>query len=344
MLSEASHSSIAAKIKVMYGRRITPAIYGDLLKKRTVAEISALLKETESYANVLAGVDPNLLHRDQLEGMLRKELYNEHLKLIKFSQRDDKTLLKLILKKYEIDQILSFLRFLKSDRANEFIYSIPQYIIEESEIKFEKLSGCNSYDDFLETIKPTHYYKQLKNCDFEKPEIMSVLESVLSTGYYASFFQIIKKYGKEVGKDIMRTVGSKIDISNIIHIIRLKKYYNTSSFDILIQLIPYNHRITKTVLKAMAEAKTVEDIYEMIDKTVYAKLFSENKFPFIEEYLYKAVYEISYKFLIFGAPSVVIPVAYLNLKETEIKNLITIIEGKRYQLEADEIRGHLIGI
>ena len=72
-----SSNTISAKAKSMYGKRLTDADYKDMLRRSSVSDIAAYLKENTSYQTALAQVDTHNIHRGQLENLLLRELFNK---------------------------------------------------------------------------------------------------------------------------------------------------------------------------------------------------------------------------------------------------------------------------
>ncbi|MEG0770383.1 MAG: V-type ATPase subunit [Clostridia bacterium] len=338
-----SHNAITAKIRVLYGKRITKSEYGELLKKVTVNEIAAFLKETKAYKEVLENVDSSLLHRGQLESLLRRSFFNEQLSILKFSQNEDTAFLKNLISKYEIEQILSFFNFLKSKRTNEFIYSVPDYIVEYSKINLTGISGCSSFEEFKELISGTEYESIFRNYIPENDNDYSSLEKLLYSFYYAKIFKNIDKFSSYKA-NVKTFYLHEIEILNFIHILRLKKYYKATPSDIEKHIIPFSSKKAISLFKEIIDAPDDVLALEILCKSKYSKFFANKDFNVVEQYLLSFTYDISKQNLVSGKASNVIPLAYLNFKDIEIHNIICIIEGKRYGVPSEEIKGHLIGI
>ena len=75
MLRSFSNKAIATKARAMYGARVTQADYEELMKKRTVGDAAAYLRDNTHYREVLGQIDPAAIHRGQLENMLRSLRY-----------------------------------------------------------------------------------------------------------------------------------------------------------------------------------------------------------------------------------------------------------------------------
>ncbi len=339
------HGALSSKVRVLYGKRLSNEDMNELLKKRSVGDIASFLKETPSYSDALSGINERLVHRGQLESIIRKKLFEEYIKIFNFASGTEKAFLKTILMKYEIEQILSFIRFLRAGQPEEFIYSIPEFIVEKSGIDFVQMSKCNHFSEFLSVLETTPFYKVLLKFKSDEQINYTILENVLYSFYYSLLFnKMLPLFSKDIKESLLKSIGSQIDLLNIGRIIRLKEYYNADAKMISEQLLPFHFKLNFALTQEMIAAKNAEEVYEIIKKTSYAKLFSEHKFSFIEQYEYEIVLEISKTAMRSGTPSISIPVAYFNLKEIEIKNIIAIIEGKRYNMSYDDIKKHLIGI
>lgn len=339
------HGALSSKVRVLYGKRLSNDDMNEMLKKRSVGDIASFLKETPSYFDALSGINEKLVHRGQLESIIRKKLFEEYIKIYNFASGTEKTFLKTILMKYEIEQILSFIRFLRAGQPDEFIYSIPEFIIEKSGIDFAKMSKCNNFSEFLAVLASTPFYKVLLKYKSDDEINYTDLENVLYSFYYSLLLnKMLPLFSPDIKQNLLKSIGSQIDLLNIARIIRLKEYYNADAKMISEQLIPFYFKLNFELVHEMTEAKNVDEVYEIIKKTLYAKLFFENKFTYIEQYEYEIVLEISKAAMRSGTPSVNIPIAYFNLKEIEIKNIIAIIEGKRYNMSYEDIKKHLIGI
>ena len=84
MFTTFSQNAILAKIKAMYGKRITPSQYGEMLHKTSLSELAAYLKNSTHYQDAMDTVNPAALHRGQLEATVRKDLFYSLLRLVRY--------------------------------------------------------------------------------------------------------------------------------------------------------------------------------------------------------------------------------------------------------------------
>ena len=73
--------AVTAKARALYGRRITPEQYKDLLRCRNVPEVASYLKSSTSYADALQNISESNIHRGQLENMLRRWNFDSYAKM-----------------------------------------------------------------------------------------------------------------------------------------------------------------------------------------------------------------------------------------------------------------------
>jgi len=326
----------------MYGKMITSAGYRELLKKVNIYEITLYLKSSSAYSGVLADVDASLIHRGQLEDILRKEFFEQQIRICKFSAGTDKTILNSVIFRYEIEQILSFIRFLKGGRGERYIYSVPEYIINYSSLNFTGFSGAKTYSEFLSLIINTEFYKIMKDYNPDEDSDLSRLENLLFTYFYTRQLKAINKYSKNIKDTLDNAFGSEIEILNLSHILRLKKHYNSSNEEIFNHIIPFYQNISKQKFMSIISAENEQAVLDIISSTKYRSLFGDKNYKYPEKYLFKFTYDFYKKIMLTSFSSIMIPVAYFNLKDIEIKNLITIIESKRYGLTEEETIENLI--
>jgi V/A-type H+-transporting ATPase subunit C len=94
----------------------------------------------------------------------------------------------------------------------------------------------------------------------------------------------------------------------------------------------------------LIEAEGYEAYVDIISKTPYGFLFKGQDQLFIEHNYHEYTYKL-YKMLFRRKPfSIACMISYLRLKEIEISNIISIIEGIRYNLSESEIGKFIVGM
>lgn len=338
------YSGLDTKTKAIYGKRLRFEDYKNLKNMKTVPEIAAYLKKHPGYFDVLQGVRDDELHRDQLEEILHNELTKEFARLMNFVQGKDKRLLYCMVIHLETDQILDFVRGLISHREPFSTKVLPE-IKKRSEIDFDKLKKAQNLAQLIDGLQGSRYYFTLKPFLRDEQWNYTGIEVALRSQYFQYILKEAEKLAsKKDGQRIREFVGGQIDITNFTRILRCKRFFAMKPDSIVANLLPLTYRLDKKQINAMVNALNWQDAYNMILQTCYQGLFQGHDYDMVEQYYYEYIWEMARKFLFHCQNSICVPYAYLNVKQIEIKNLVNIIEGVRYQVESSALNKHLIGV
>lgn len=347
MAKNTGSQALTAKVHAMYGRKLTQQNYRELIRKQTVSEVASYLKQQTAYSPLLRDVNESLIHRGQLENILRRDLFDEYLKFFHYIVHNEMQFYKFLVMKMEMAEILSCMRLLNAGREEDYIFSLPSFFAKHAEFDLYELAKVKSFDELLRLLVKTPYYDILKNSDPSdsgKIDIIKI-EFEFNKLYYERQLEIIAKtFSGDVGEAIRNSFGMKIDLSNITNIIRLKKYYNAKSDYIKPLILPYYFKIKRASLDDMMEAQDAQSAQQVLDSTYYGKAFKEYNFDFIDKYAQQVSYQYHKHLFTFATAAPVVVTCYLNLKEIEINNIIHIIEGIRYGLAPAEIGKLLVGV
>ena len=115
MKDDSNHISLITKIRAMESKLLTNEDYNNLHNMNTIREIFTYLQEKPVYKKVLEGYDDiNSLHRNQLEHLLIHSMYDDFVKIYKFSNVEERNFLNIIKIKriYFIMEIIMVMRVL----------------------------------------------------------------------------------------------------------------------------------------------------------------------------------------------------------------------------------------
>lgn len=356
MEAKAVHDSSASmailtKSRAMYGKRIQEEQYKNLLHKKSVSEIVSYLKNETSYSNILSGTQESLVHRKQLENLLRKQHNRNCNRLSNFLKIKRQGLYNYFDVKREIEILLLALRYLQANQMNIFYAEVEGFIIPRLSFDVLELSKCDNYQQFMKAIARTTYCKLLKefidnNANSKKIELDKI-EKALYTYYYQYIFKIIRtEYKGSSRKQLEDIFYIKVQNDNNSVIYRMKKYFGGNSSEIINKLIMEYDPRSKSQIQELAEVKNVREFLEILNK--------KSSYPDIEEYeknnqyfdfeFFQKLNMLKYLKKIFriSTDPAVVFVAYVELGLVELENIINIIEGVRYNISENEIKEILL--
>jgi V/A-type H+-transporting ATPase subunit C len=346
MATSVANYALAAKVKAMYGKRLSPQNYKELLRKQTVNEVAAYLKQQTSYSTLLSDINENLIHRGQLENILKKLFFDEYIKMFFYVKQDERKFYDFIIIQMELDEILSCIRYINAGRMGEYIFSLPSFFVKHSNIDINGLAKVRSYAELQELLKGTPYYdilKQFEQTNDNKSDTIKI-EIEFKRYYYNKILSIIESnFSGKTKTEILKSFAMEIDLENLMLIMRLKKYFNASNEFINNLLLPYYFKVSKDEINKILQETDIASIKKAIFDTYYGKIFKKYDFEFIEKYGQQANYEYHKKLLRFSSNSPSLVVSFMQLERIELNNIINIIEGIRYAMPASEISKLLIG-
>ena len=326
------YPNINAKLKGMYAKRITKLDLEDLIKQNNLKNAVLLLK---SKCEIFKNSDENI-DRLEIESLLEEDQIKDILKIKKLLENKDMKIFELFLLQYEIKCVKSMFRKLFSDDKTDDI--IVQNVKRWTVSLFEDIKGIETVQNFYEffqAIKRMKYSKILKK--YQEQENINVfeVENDIDKLYFETLFDEVKK---EAGLE--KIIGSEIDLLNVLWIFRIKKYYNFEDEKLKQILIKRNYKLNQKTIIKLINAKSFEEIKEIMQKTVYKEVFTDEKH--FEQNIDRYLYRVNKKIFKKDIMSVAYIFAYINMIDYENNDIINTIEGIRYNMDKQEILNRLV--
>ena len=216
-MSLLSYSGLSTKIRAMSRYLITDEQFQDITYMKSIDEFITYIKNTPGYSNVFEHVSADNLHREDVERLLRKDVFNDFTKLYRFANSKQRDFLDLYFLRYQVSIIKSCLKKVANNQYPELDLSLYQdFFLHHSKLNLDKLSSSTSIKELVENLKGSDFYKPLsKLLDYRESTIYD-FEVQLDAYYYTSLWKNRKKYLSGEDLDIVtHTYGCQIDMLNI---------------------------------------------------------------------------------------------------------------------------------
>ena len=333
-------SAISAKIKSQYGKRLREKDYQAMVKCGSVGEVVQYLKTYTHYQSFLDKVS-NDVHRGNLENIMRQKQFESFLSFCRYNNGDT-PVTKYGLRLIEIRELMKFITLLSIKRPEEYLFSMPLFFVRHTDIGLEKLSLVNNHRELLNTLDNTGYYDVIKgfppneNGDYDLAAIEDALENYNLSLLYADL-QKIKK--KKIRNQMLSLFDTLSDYHNYSRIIRLKKYYHMNSDAVRGHLLHYGN-LTGRKLDRILSRDTYEEVREELVKTGVGK--KAKTIDIDREMAVQGRYEMCRHQLYFSTNPEIVLLSFYILSQTELSNVIAIIEGVRYSMDPESIYETLV--
>ena len=342
LLSNASNA-VLSKAMAMYGKRLTIKDYNSLLNCTSVSEVVNYLKNHTHYNVLLEKENESQIHRGRLEFLLRQELLRQLALLCKYEISVGEEIYEFITEKTVVEELSRFLILFSAGKSNEYLYSLSLYFNDIIDIDLTALPNVKNYSDLLNILKGSRYYDAFNN---HKPSNGIIdktsIENDLYKGLYDHIFEIIRKHtrGKE-RKQLENLFMSNLNAELIEKAIRLKKFYGLKGSDLKEKLLPYS-TFSESQINAICNAEKSKDIFKIIERTGTGHKIKKIKYAYSGEISEKLIHRQCKNNMRFSTYPSVILLSYMFLAGNELKNIISIIEGVRYNVSPETIKSILI--
>ena len=182
-------------------------------------------------------------------------------------------------------------------------------------------------------LRGKHMGDAMAGMDFKIPTVMTSEELMEKAFHRASK---IRKNGTNALDAKKKTALAKVTASGDIVVTALNGYVERfprldKEDDFLPVLLPNHYKVRPEQIRAMCSAPTAQAVMEMVEATPYASAFRGAAPEELQNRYGAVLYQLSRRQLRMGKPSVYTAVAYLNLRELELRAVVSAVETVKYQ-------------
>ena len=344
-----SLNATVAKARTLYGKRLSVDDYKELLKKTSISEIADYLKRETHFSECMSNIDINTVHRGYLEEILNRETLEEYARLCKFQNLASIDFFNYRVIINEISAIVRCVTFINAGRSEEFLNTIPTYLIQHASFDMMKLAESRTYGEMLEALRKTPYYEILKNekIDEDGNYDCTGIDTKLRA-YYVNWVTtaVSKNFHGKDKKELLDIINILYDLTNVYNAFRFKAFSCAGEDEISEHLLPVRSRMSPMKKKELLEAENAEAYVEALSDTGFGRQMSEANPEMNRMTLQYDILRLKSKYAKLylrrtTSPAVSI-YTILFLLSAEVKNITTIIEGVRYGVPQQEIEKLLI--
>lgn len=348
------YEALTAKTKCLMGRLLSEDELTYLSGMKTVGEIAVFLRDKTAYGETLREINLVQANRRKLEYYIKKTVFADYLKMRRFTHGEEREYIALLLVKYEIEYMLNAWRYCiarakmsedekklwdESDnyRPSEGILELYTIYGQKSKLDLGELRDAETVRDFLRAISGTEYQRIFASGEGGD---YAEIEHEIYAGYYKKLMAAAEAFGAE-GESLKTVLTAAVDMKNLELIYRMRYNFGMTAAETAKRVIPYRYKLKKTDISDLLNAGDPQKYLARCNATYYGRKADFTEAPVFAvgaAYLYRLYKSTALK----NSSSFDVIVKYFYLKETEIDNLVFIIEGARYGMRPEEIKSNLI--
>lgn len=338
-----SYSGITTKVKAMEKNLIHTQDYRLLSSVKSLSEFVMYFKNHDAYAQHFSSVNEESAHRGLIESILSKAVYESYARIYNFANKNQRNILKLTFFRYEVNVLEKCLKRVLYPDAVIDESAFLNVFSEQTVLNFEALQHAKNIEEFTNSLYGTEYYSLFVRLSSSNHTTLLDYQTQLNIYYYKKIWKLKGRYlqGEEL-EDYTDSIGTQIDLQNIMSIYRCKKYYNVNAADILAIVIPISYRLKKQELTALIQASSMDEFIRILQETKYHIAKEKPTKEDVEHSFYETTYQV-YRKNSLKHPISMAPIHfYLYKKEREVDQLTTVLESIRYGVDSDTIMKYLI--
>ncbi|OLS03635.1 V-type ATPase subunit [Tissierella creatinophila] len=343
MSNERIFSAINTKIRVLKSNLLNELDYINLMKKKDLKSQIEYLIENTVYKKEMESID-DINSLEDVEFALRNHIIDQYEKILNFFTDEYRDLFKTLLLRYDIEFLKVYIRILErkdeSIKLDKYTFSNEKY----HSFNLAKIMKTSNLEEFVDSLKGTIYYNALLSYKDQKDKkTIFYMEMNLDKLYFNLLYTKSKFLGKKDRDLFQEILGINEDLLNIEWIYRGIKFYKLLPEELINFTLTHGFVFKYNDLKKMAYG-TEEELIDRVLATKYEFLFnSEQEIDlYMDRRIHRYLYYMFLKLLKAGGLNIVLSIAYIHLLEYEAKDIISILEAKRYGLDIEEIKKYMI--
>ncbi len=340
-----SSNSVIAKARAVYGKSLKSEDYARLCSAVSVAEAASMLKQMPRYEKALKGIEPQSVHRGQLEALLKKATFDVFERFHSFDFSDSRAFFRYIIMELETEQILTAIECVASGTPQRYIASLPIFLVQHSQTDLIELGKAQRFADIAECLSGTPYAKILRPLLMEAEGSCSInineCERRMYTFYYMSAMKTAEKIYKGKRLDeLKRALLKSVDMENVVTCCRMRMF-GADKEGVRETLLPFRYRLSDDATERILQLESVEKIEDELHRLGY-RTDAPARFDTVEQLTETISMNHLRRILRLSQNSAAVYYALIECLKIEQRNVKTAIEGIRYGLTSSEILSMLV--
>ncbi len=343
-----SYSGLTTKLRAMESQLMTLSQLEEIVQLPDVSSVAQYLKRQPAYQKLWENMDEEKWGRSNLERLLRMSIYQNFIRIYRFSNAEQRKYLQFYMGRYEI-------RFMKKCLANLFVHrstdeevthllAMEPFFHRHFQFDLSRMLEAKTIEEFLSCLEGSSYYASLHRLYENGGTKLLVFDygMTMDQFYFSTFWKNRSKMfsGQDL-KEITLVYGQKMDLLNLTWIYRSKHFYHLPASQIYALLIPLHHKLRQEEIRRLVEAETPEIFQEELKKTKYGRMCPLLSPESLDETYNRLMREILCREATRHPHTVVVLYSYLYQKEHEVNRLTTAVECVRYQIPPQEAMEHI---
>ncbi|MGD0611352.1 MAG: V-type ATPase subunit [Anaerolineales bacterium] len=340
------YAGIHARVRAKYSYLITSQEWAELIGAADFTALIGLLRRSV-YGPYLMQLDEGVLTPRRAVYQIEKQMADTFTIIVRSTPRSARPLLTKFFLNFEVHNLKAALRGIQARASWDQVQTVLFPLGPISTLPAQAMVESGSVSSAVELLRGTPYYNTLSYAmeRYTAEQSLFPLEVALDLNYWSEIWNDLNRLPRQDREPALRTVGSLLDVNNLMWAIRYKIYYHLSEEELINYTLPFGYRLRDADIRAVAAGNDIAGVILRIYPNlpdISALLLDPRKgLPELEIQLLRHVMEQCRKAFIGYPFHIGIPLAYLVLKKMEIQALTALIEAKSSRSPVEEFEAYL---
>ncbi len=341
-MSATQYARPNAAMRAMLGRLFAPQEMRRLLAAPTLDDALRQLAATPYGPALAAAAQGTLLWAERA---LESSLVDAYARLIRTLEGAPRALVEEMLRRLEVDNLKAILRGLATGAPADEIRSLLLPLGRWERLEVGQLLAAPGVAEAVRALDRLPYARPLAEAlpRYERERSLFPLEVALDLDYYRRLWALAATLPGGDRDSARRVLGARYDVLNVSWLLRFSQLYRLSAQEIFNYTLPYGDRIDDDIMRRAAAAPDIAGLVAALPEPYRALLgpLEGAGITRMEAALRRFLWHDAHA-LLTGYPFQIGAImAYLYLKEAEVRDLAAILEGKRLGRPPAEIEALL---
>ena len=245
--------------------------------------------------------------------------------------------------RFELGNLKTIIRGKMADQPRPLIEGQLQDMGAFTSLPIDELLQSDTPAELLRRLEQTPYAEIASRARhlLEQGEALFALDAALDRRYFAGLARRGRSTDSSPGQLLRKIVGSIVDRVNLVWLLRYRFAYNLSPAQAYYLLIPASHRLLPQQMQQLAQCASFEDAMSSLSDPFDKILGGARNTTEVTLKLEKESWRIANNILRHSSFNVARALAYMMLRERDLRRLRAIACGRSMRIEGDAIRSAL---
>ncbi len=331
----ANHPYLYTRVSILAERLLSDTDIESLIEKRvSLTELLARISPDTSYSADEMG------RNDDLDQILITLLLDELIILLRPLTNSDRDLLLYWAERFEISNLKAILRGKMNRQSNSTIRTHLVNMGSLTTLPVERLLQSDNTAELLRILETTPFTAIARDARrvFEQGQDLFDLDATIDRHYFTGLARrtLAAPHTSELPQ--RQLGGSIIDRVNLVWLLRYRFAYNLPPAQTYYLLIPHGLHLSSQKLLSLCQRESLTDVIEHLPEGLSSVLGGARCTSEVIRRLEHHTWVTAQKILNYSLFNPISALAYLILRERDLRRLRAVIRGKRLQLDPELIR------